>query len=201
MPSVSIADRLTAFEAFLIAGKYSEARGMVQSATAEEEMKPFAPSWQAAVRVANALEARRQIIRKVVAGLKGKVHSFDTKQGRRQGEVIDVTAEGMTLKNQFIVDGQKVPGIKYRIKWADLTLKQSDTLAADWKLSGQEGYVARGFLALAADDRAALKEAVDLSAGHPLAKYLRRRLVSFESESRYCKAMAQAKAAFRARKW
>lgn len=195
------ADRLAAFEAFLIADKYAEAREMAKSAAAEEAMKPFAPSWQAAVRVVNALEARRQIIRKKVARMKGREQSFDTKQGRRQGEIKNVTAEGMTLKNQFIVDGQKVPGIKYRIEWADLTLKQSDALAADWKPSGQEGHVARGFLALAAADRAALIEAVDLSAGHPLAKYLRRRLVSLQSEGRYRKAMAQAKAAIRAGMW
>ena len=177
-----LADLLPEFEACVKAGMYVEARELAQASAAEEKGS-VALALRAVVRVARALESRREVARRELEALarRGDDIVLETTKGPRKGRIERTSEDGIELAATITSGRQVVGRTRLVVYWADLLPEQEDRLAKAWKPQGPDGQMARAIIAICREDADAAERALDAAGEHPMAEYLREALKSLDT--------------------
>ena len=166
------------FEEMIDLGDYAGSRRLAEQKARQRDLAELAVRLRAAAKVARALEARREAIRKGAEALigGGKKVTLRTKAGPRKGKVEEVSEEGISLAAELRARGRVVGKSAFTVAWCDLAPAEEERLAKGWDGGTADAKVALAFLALARKDLAAAGRAVRGADEHPLASYVRGRI-------------------------
>ena len=135
-PDTAPSQFTNAIEKFVLcvnAGRYSDALSVVQKASAGEQREGVSLEFQRASDAATALLARRQAMRDHVASFAGKQLALETVRGVRKGVVAEANEREIVLLAAFKIDGRVAGHARVKIGWTDLSEKQEEQLAGQWR--------------------------------------------------------------------
>ena len=201
--AVDIDILLARFDSLMSRGDHAGARRYAEAEAAKRGNAAHASSLKAAARVSKALEERKAAIRRAAEALAGKETTLVTAKGRRKGEVVEVTEDGITLSMKIRRGRQVLGETRMTVSWADLTAEEERRLArkGDWKATDSDKAIARAYASLAAKDYDTALAALAGAAGHPLAEHLAGRMTAAGTQAAYGKTMRLARSHLRAKRW
>jgi len=180
----ALTDFFGVFDALIAKGDFTGARKHAEQAARKAGADRGARVFQAAARVAKALEERAMAVRRGAETLVGKDVKLATTMGAQSGRATKVTGAGVVLKIKKTMRGMGSIETSVTVKWSDLTPEDEAKLAGEdgWEAESSDDHVALALLARARKDERSALAALRAAGDHPLAAHIREKMAEARRE-------------------
>jgi len=167
-----------AFDEKVMAGDIAGAKAALESARADEALKPMAETTEKWGSVLKGFEEAAQAEKKAaesLTSLVGKDVVLETAKGKRKGKVKSVGDGVIVLEHRFSINKQ-VGYAEIRVNTEELTEEEKARLMPPADPATPDGWLAKAAAAMGAQDVAAAEAALAKAGDHPLAAHYREKL-------------------------
>lgn len=181
----SIGKLLDRIEAAASKNDFAAALQCAEDAAGDSRFQSVPTELRAVVEVGRALgragEAQKRTHADELRKLVGSTVAVRTKDGPRNGTLVEVANDAIVLNKAFTINGEEQVRT-YRVRIEDIEAETLARLAPKWEPKTADEWIAEAILAFAAGDAERMKTSLEAAKGHPLRPRYERMLAALTGQ-------------------